>query len=294
VAVAGDDQAVFKKTPVTLSGNNSFDPDGQNTDLSFQWTQIAGPVVPVKYAKTPALSFTPTKIGSYSFQLVVKDKDKALSLPSVVTVTVSGVNSGNQRPIAVPEVVTDPILLGSVVKLSGVNSNDPDPKPTPKKLQYQWSQSDGPAKVKLVNPKTFSPSFTPKLPGFYVFDLAVFDGLDWSTPESVTVYVDASIAVTLPMAGDVWDLGTVQEVSFDTLGINPNNPLKAFLVLYNATKNKWDIHALSTLPNKLKAIDTGTFTIKIPNKPSWQTDFGLIFICANDQYCSYSDVFSIL
>lgn len=176
VAVAGDSQTVSLNNTVYLDGSHSFDPDG--ISLGYQWTQIGGTKVTLSNSTTTSPSFIASKIGSYSFKLVVTD-GQDYSLASVVSVTVaSSTSTGNQLPVAVAEITAVPQVVGTPVKLSDVRSYDPD-KTSKKPLKYQWIQNDSPAIVKLQSATNPAPKFIPKQSGDYVFNLAVFDGVDW-------------------------------------------------------------------------------------------------------------------
>lgn len=58
-----------------------------------------------------------------------------------------------------------------------------------KPLAYVWSQLSGPATVTLTGVTTVSPSFTPSVPGLYVFSLVVWDNNVSSQPSTVQVNV---------------------------------------------------------------------------------------------------------
>ncbi|MEQ1621097.1 MAG: PKD domain-containing protein [Methylococcales bacterium] len=289
VAEAGNDQIVTKGDVVTLDGSQSFDPDDDTAQLSYVWKQVGGPQVKLDDTTLETPSFNAAKVGSYSFQLIVKDNNfpPAASLPSVVTVTVeSGSTSGNEPPLALADVTPGQKIVGTAVKLNGAGSNDPDQAPK-KKLKYQWVQIDGPA-VKLLSATSAAPQFTPKQPGDYVFELTVFDGEDWSAPDSVTVNIAGDIAVTLPLEGDVWELGSTQTINYETADINPKTPLQAYAIWINGD-GEYDFVALK----KVKAKTLGTLSWRIPNKPRFQTEFAVILLCANEDFCGNSGVFSI-
>ena len=78
-ADAGANQRVSKGTEVTLDGTGSDDPDGNNSDLTYLWSQDAGPTVTLSSTTAPQPTFTvPTVIpssvpASYIFRLVVND-----------------------------------------------------------------------------------------------------------------------------------------------------------------------------------------------------------------------------
>jgi len=76
---------------------------------------------------------------------------------------------------------------GDLIVLDGKKSYAP--KAPEKRLTYFWSQVSGPATVKLAGATTVSPSFTPTVPGLYVFSLVVRDDIISSLPSAVQVNV---------------------------------------------------------------------------------------------------------
>ncbi|MBI5086411.1 MAG: OmpA family protein, partial [Acidobacteria bacterium] len=84
VADAGTDQLGVAAGAITLDGSASFDPDGDA--ITFQWDQVAGPVVNLSGRNTSKAQFTAAEGQSYSFRLTVKD---ALGLASLARVTVT-------------------------------------------------------------------------------------------------------------------------------------------------------------------------------------------------------------
>lgn len=73
VANAGEDQLATVGDFVTLSGAGSFDPDGDDLTLSWQWTQLSGPDVDLFSAEDAVAFFTPQEEGRYVFQISVID-----------------------------------------------------------------------------------------------------------------------------------------------------------------------------------------------------------------------------
>ncbi len=78
-ADAGDNQRVDKGATVTLDGTGSNDPDGDNSDLRYLWTQTAGPDVTLSSPTAAQPTFTmPGQIpasdpASLTFSLRVRD-----------------------------------------------------------------------------------------------------------------------------------------------------------------------------------------------------------------------------
>ena len=88
VANAGSDQSVAKLSVVTLNGSKSSDADGDT--LHYRWRMISYPVsstAQLSSTSTAKPSFTPDKVGSYVFELVVND-GKVNSTPDYVRIDV--------------------------------------------------------------------------------------------------------------------------------------------------------------------------------------------------------------
>ena len=77
--------------------------------------------------------------------------------------------------------------VGDRIILDGRKSYAPASPQKP--LAYVWSQLSGPATVTLTGVTTVSPSFTPSVPGVYVFSLVVRSDSVWSTQSTVQVNV---------------------------------------------------------------------------------------------------------
>ena len=92
---------------------------------------------------------------------------------------------GNARPVANAGDIQHFNTLVSNVTLDGTGSYDPDTSGT---LTYQWRQISGPNAV-LFNPDTPEPNFAPPSENAYVFELIVFDGNLYSSPDNVTIIV---------------------------------------------------------------------------------------------------------
>ena len=70
---------------VSLDGSGSEDPDGDT--LSYSWTQASGPTTTIANASSAETTFTPSSLGTYTFNLTVTDPS-GLSDSDVVTITV--------------------------------------------------------------------------------------------------------------------------------------------------------------------------------------------------------------
>ena len=98
IANAGSDQTVRLGSLVTLDGSASTDPDNGPSPLIFTWLQTAGTSFSLTNPATATPSFTPTKIGGYTFDLVVNDGE-ASSAADSVTISVGYNYTGFFSPV---------------------------------------------------------------------------------------------------------------------------------------------------------------------------------------------------
>ena len=207
VADAGPDQTVNEGAAVALNGTASSDSDGDQ--LSFAWTQIAGPAVTITGADTATPAFLSPQVEGVTvlaFQLVVHDGETD-SLPDAMTVLVS--KQLNRPPVAdAGEDQTVDEGSAAPVSLDGSASSDPDGDA----LTYSWTQVAG-APVSLTGADTAGPSFSVPLvdqDDVLAFQLIASDGRALSPPDVVTIIVrDTS---TVPNRAPTADAGPEQSV----------------------------------------------------------------------------------
>jgi glycerophosphoryl diester phosphodiesterase len=211
-AHAGIDQSVNEGETVTLDGSGSSDPeDGSN--LSYAWTQTAGPAVTLSDSTAVMPSFTAPPVDAataLTFQLVVRDTQNLASAPDTVTVTVNDVPPGNTPPVA-DAGADQSVAEGAAVELDGGASSDPDGTIA----SYRWTQLSGPP-VTLSGADTATPGFTaPPVAGDadLVFRLTVTDngGASDSDELQVTV-VDNTLLSVADAAQAEGDSGTAPMV----------------------------------------------------------------------------------
>jgi len=198
VADAGPAQTMLVGDTVTLDGSGSTDVDGD--PLTYKWSFSSVPP-----SSAAALDVTdpvhPTFVvdlpGTYVVQLVVND-GLVDSAPSTVDNT-----TGNSAPVA-DAGPAQTMLVGDTVTLDGSGSTDVDGDP----LTYKWSFSSVPpssaAALDVTDP--VHPTFVVDLPGTYVVQLVVNDGLVDSAPSTV----DNTTGNSAPVA-DAGDDQTVEE-----------------------------------------------------------------------------------
>jgi hypothetical protein len=184
VASAGADQTVIASSLVTLDGSGSADPDGD--PLTYDWSQIGGPVVVLSSTTAMRPTFTaPVVTGTtnLTFNLVVRDG--ALDSPAATVIVT--VNRLNRAPVASAG-ANQSATSGALVTLDGSGSFDPDGDP----ITYSWVQAGGPA-VALSSATAMRPTFTaPTVTAStnLVFSLVVRDATLASAPATVTVTVN--------------------------------------------------------------------------------------------------------
>lgn len=194
VADAGPDQnLIFLGSDVYLDGSQSYDSDGDQ--ISFQWSfhsKPDGSNAMLSDADTANPTFVADAYGTYRLILTVADPFGASASDSV------DVSFDNLHPVADAggnQAVVAPVT----VLLDGSGSSDPNGDP----LTYQWNLATKPegSAAELYGAGAVSPSFEADLPGTYVVNLIVSDGLLSSEPSSVTVTATAGVneAITILM-----------------------------------------------------------------------------------------------
>ncbi|HOO46359.1 MAG TPA: PKD domain-containing protein [Deltaproteobacteria bacterium] len=219
VADAGADIHAYVGEQVVLNASASYDPDGDV--LAFAWTQTSGASVELAGANTAAPSFTPTTSGVLQFTVEVSDAQ--VSSADSVLITIDDVN---QVPLA--DAGDDQVVYaGEGVVLDGSLSSDPDGD----EISFIWSQIQG-TRVSLSDANSASPSFVPVDAGTYVFELKVYDGMDTSIGDTVTITVAAdevSVEPISPAAGSV----VSENPTFSWTGVNTVQKYKLYVSLKN-------------------------------------------------------------
>ncbi len=170
-ALAGADQAARLCSIVQLDGSGSFDPEG--SPLEYEWRLIDAP-------------------DTSQFVGLAYDGYTAPEVPA----------TGFTAQVFSPELGTlhglEPVVPGDVLLIQSVAYTVASVKPDDVVGDFyaivERSQvPDGLAgvPVKLLrqagvsNTSTVKPTFYPDVAGFYLFDLMVFDGVQWSTPNGL-------------------------------------------------------------------------------------------------------------
>ncbi len=168
VAFIQSEAQCFINTPVTLSSEGSYDPDG-DTIKAYQWTLMSKPQGSFTQLLNPTASmthFTPDRNGNYQIQLQVFDGDM-WSNPAVVTITTQ-----NRAPL-ITVISAEYLEVGIPMILDASLSYDPDGDP----LSFSWKLLSKPqlSRIELNNTEENVCSFTPDYPGYYSIELIVSD-----------------------------------------------------------------------------------------------------------------------
>lgn len=185
LAVAGIDQNGYVGDTFSFDGSACSDPDGD--PLTYKWSVKSGPNSSQSSIENDTRinpTFVPDSVGTYVIELVVNDGE----LDSEPDTLVLQVVLANGRPIANAG-DDQSVTLTSQVILNGSNSSDPDNDD----ITYRWLIVGQPqnSTAMLDDSSKVNPSFTPDIPGNYVVQLIVNDGVFDSAPDTVNISVEA-------------------------------------------------------------------------------------------------------
>lgn len=211
VAEAGEDLSVTEGAPVSLSGLDSYDPDGNF--LTYEWSQTGLPAVMLTNANTATPSFDapyvetgsgiPGVVAVLEFTLRVRDGDFSESMDSVL-VEITNVNNDPVANAGSDQTLSE----NSFVQLDGNASSDPDSD----SLTYAWSQTDGPL-VTLTDAVTATPSlmapFVNAGGSDLTFELTVDDGFGGVANDTVVIHLQNAndpplVTAAQPTKGCLW------------------------------------------------------------------------------------------
>jgi hypothetical protein len=202
VADAGPTQNVVLGSTVMLDGTTSTDADLSDPRI-YRWAlqvpKSSGSTARLSDASSPRPTFVADKLGEYIATLWVSD-GKVESSPVMVSVFSSVENTAPTARAGDDQTVK----LGTsavTVSLDGTNSTDPEND----RLSYKWTWMSYPTSVSVTTAPSLTatsprPTFTPTIAGTYVLALTVNDGKKDSTPDPVTITVNAASTNTPPVA----------------------------------------------------------------------------------------------
>ncbi len=233
VADAGPDQFVPLYTTVTLDGSGSFDPDGD--PITYMWTFVSKPAGSSSSLVSPTgvyTDFFADTPGTYVIQLVVND-GLLDSVADTVTITAEGANAA---PVA--DAGPDQAgHVGEVIYLDGTGSYDPDGD----YLEYSWNFLSKPAgsSAELDDPAAATPSFAVDVEGTYEVQLIVYDGEDYSAPD--TVFLRNWLIEVVDSDGNVGDQVSVAVDDLDGIHIAYHDATTGSLLYAKRGTEGWEI-----------------------------------------------------
>jgi PKD repeat protein len=184
VADAGENRSAQPGELVELDGSGSSDPN--DDELSYEWAlsvpEGSAAVLSDETSVNP--TFTVDRAGEYAAALIVRDAQGLESETDTVVISTANVapvaNAGADRSAA----------PGDEVQLDGGASRDANGDP----LSYRWSLLSAPAgsEAELTSEEGEQVGLRVDLPGTYVAQLLVNDGLQDSEPDTVSITVGAT------------------------------------------------------------------------------------------------------
>lgn len=182
VANTGPNQVItLPRNSITLYGNQSTD---DHEHLAYEWSlspESKGKVVEMQGVRTPILQLSALQEGDYTFQLTVTD---SAGQQDTAKVTVIVQPENNKPPVANAGPEKELTLPVDHTTLDGSKSTDDQRIAT-----YQWSQSKGPAGVKIDNADSAVATVTGLQVGTYEFSLTVTDERKLQSKDTVKVIV---------------------------------------------------------------------------------------------------------
>ena len=228
VANAGPDQTGLMGESIVLDGSGSSDVDGDPLIFSWSLTPPAGSGASLSDPTSVKPTFVIDAAGVYVAQLIVND-GSVDSSPDTVSI-----NTDNTAPVA-DAGPDQAVFVGESVTLDGNGSFDVDGD----SLTFSWTLASTPlgSNATLSNGGTANPSFGIDLPGLYVAQLVVNDGLVDSVPDTISVSTENSIPVA--DAGPDQSVLVGDSVQLDGGGSSDadGDPLTHFWSLISAPQN---------------------------------------------------------
>lgn len=197
-ASAGADVHGEVGTAAYLDGTGSYDPLG--LDLTYRWVMASAPagsaLTALDNANTATPSITPDIGGVYVAVLTVNNGFSD-SAPDAAYVLVS--TGDPAAPIALAGDDIEDAQDCMDLTLDGSASYDPNGDD----IGYMWTLQSKPEgsdanNYTIADREAAITTFYPDISGTYTFTLAVQDGLEWSSPDTLTAVVAERFANTPP------------------------------------------------------------------------------------------------
>ncbi len=187
---AGPNQVVSVGTTAHLDGSLSSSNAG--APISFAWSFLVKPSGSAAALFSPTTAFPQFTVdvpGTYVVQAAVTDGFGQKGFGTVV------VSTGNLPPKANAGGMYN-LPSGNTIQLDGSKSSDLNGHP----LSYSWALISKPvgSSAALSHPTAVNPYFDADLPGFYVVQLIVSDGIFVSTPDTVLVTAALPVVSVTP------------------------------------------------------------------------------------------------
>ena len=204
IANAGSDQIVAVNLALALDGAASSDPDGNASDLSYQWSLVSKPSTSnyddlsnPSFVSHSQFNFIADEVGEYVLALQVFDGIDNSTLDQVyIEVT------ENQRPVAM--LPNDIVVNSNGYQKITTESYDPEGM----SLKYIWqliSVPENSAAEILTTQNSSYASFSSDLPGTYTIQLVVNDGIQDSLPATVNIVYTPEVLLELRVTGRLTD-----------------------------------------------------------------------------------------
>jgi hypothetical protein len=210
---------------------------------------------------TATPSFVADVAGDYSIQLIVTDSLGTASSPAVVNVSFSDVapiaNAGSSQSA----------VVGETVSLNGSGSTDSDGEP----LTYQWSVVSAPSgsKAAISTPTAEIASFVPDLPGTYVVQLIVNDGILNSLPATTEIVaVSRQTQLTQQIRSLQTVIANLPPSAFRNVVLKDAMLIELNAVLLSITAHDYSV-ALQLLQNVILPETNGCATTGAPERSNW-------------------------
>jgi hypothetical protein len=258
VANAGSDQIHSRGTLIHLNGSGSADADGDLLNYRWEWIQKpAGSTAQLSSETEINPKFTADQEGKYLLGLTVSDKFSTSLADSVEISSIA-----NQAPYANAgnDLTT---ITGSYLTLDGTKSSDPEED----QLTYDWAIVSKPAgsTMNFANSSLGKPVIQPDLPGEYLIQLTVSDGINTSAIDEVLVTAENNLP---PVADAGIDQSTIEHLTIALDGSKSKDPEgKPLLYQWSfVTKplgsNAAIINANASNPS-IQPDTEGTYTVKL-------------------------------